>query len=366
MGRTAAPVPPNPPRPAGVPEDAILRVLRVPPECEGMRLDRFLPSQLRSTSRTRAQAIILNSAFSWEGKRLRPSDRVRGEDRIALWRPAFDELEAPEELTILYEDEFLLAVDKPPLMTVHPTARHHHHTVIKRLESLRPGEYFSLIHRLDRETSGVLLVARSPEADSAFKRHLEERSLESVRALTDVTRPEPHATASSPNVSDSAAHGASPLRCDKTYLAITWGVPPDGCVDLPLEPDPSPLRVKMRVATSGGGLPSRTALQVLERRGDYALVRCDLYTGRQHQIRVHLAHLGTPVVGDKLYGPDERLLARAADRELTAEDLFRLELPRHALHAHEYRLEHCFSKQPLSIGSPLAADLQRFWDGLGT
>jgi 23S rRNA pseudouridine1911/1915/1917 synthase len=320
-----------------------------------MRLDRFLPSQLRSTSRTRAQAIILNSAFSWEGKRLRPSDRVRGEDRIALWRPAFDELEAPEELTILYEDEFLLAVDKPPLMTVHPTARHHHHTVIKRLESLRPGEFFSLVHRLDRETSGVLLVARSPEADSAFKRHLEERSLESVRALTSPSRPDAEV---------AAADGPTALRCDKTYLAITWGVPPNGSVDLPLEPDPSPLRVKMRVATGGGGLPSRTDVQVLDQRAGYALVRCDLYTGRQHQIRVHLAHLGTPVVGDKLYGPDERLLARAADRELTAEDLARLELPRHALHAHEYRLEHCFSKEPLSITSPLAADLQRFWDGL--
>lgn len=334
----------GPVRPEGVPEDAILRVLRVPPESEGMRLDRFLPSQLRSTSRTRARAIIENSAYSWDGRRLRPSDRVRGEDRIALWRPAFEELPAPEQLTILYEDPYLLAIDKPPLMTVHPTARHHHHTVIKRLEALRPGEFFSLIHRLDRETSGVLLIARSPEADSAFKRHLEERSLATLRAL---------------GAEDGSPEAA---RSDKTYLALTWGVPPEGFVDLPLEPDPSPLRVKMRVAQGGGGLPSRTKIQVLERRGPYALVRCDLYTGRQHQIRVHLAHLGAPVVGDKLYGPDEQLLARAADGQLTEDDLRRLELPRHALHAHEYRLEHCFTKAPLTITSPLAADLQEFWD----
>lgn len=309
-----------------------------------MRLDRFLPSQLRSTSRTRAQAIIENSAFSWDGRRLRPSDRVRGEDRIALWRPAFDELEAPEELTILYEDEHLLALDKPPLMTVHPTARHHHHTVIKRLEALRPGEFFSLVHRLDRETSGVLLVARSPEADSAFKRSLEERSLLASRAVTS---------------------GEGTSVSDKTYLAITRGVPQEGLVDLPLEADPSPLRVKMRVAAPGRGLPSRTGIRVLDTRGAYALVQCDLFTGRQHQIRVHLAHMNTPVVGDKLYGPDERLLARAADRALTEEDLIQLELPRHALHAHEYRLRHCFTGAPLCVTAPLAADLRRFWDQCG-
>src|SRR5690606_39306965 len=129
---------------------------RVPPECEGMRLDRFLPSQLRSTSRTRARAIIENSAFSFEGRRLRPSDRVRGEDRIALWRPAFDEIEAPAELTILYEDEHLLAIDKPPLMTVHPTARHHHHTEIKRIEAISPAEFSSLVYCLYLEAHGVI------------------------------------------------------------------------------------------------------------------------------------------------------------------------------------------------------------------
>lgn len=306
-----------------------------------MRLDRFLPSRLRSTSRTRARAIIENSAFSFDGRPLRPSARLKGEEWVALWRPPFDELEAPEELAILYEDEHLLAVDKPPLMTVHPTARHHHHTVIKRLEALRPDQYLSLIHRLDRETSGVLLVAKSPEADRAFKRQLEDRSLAAVRALTS---------------------GEALMTADKSYLAITWGVPPDGLIDEPLEADPSPLRVKMCVTAPGRGLPARTSVRVLAQRGPYALVRCELYTGRQHQIRVHLAHVGTPVVGDKLYGPDETLLARAADQALTPDDLARLELPRHALHAHEYRLEHCFTGQPLSITSPLAPDLRTFWE----
>src|SRR5690606_30777371 len=113
-----------------------------------------------------------------EGRRLRPSERLQGEDKVCLWRAPFEEHEAPQQLAILYEDAHLLVVDKPPLMTVHPTARHHRHTVIKRLEAQRPGEFLSLIHRLDRETSGALMLGRSPESDRAFKRLLENRSTE--------------------------------------------------------------------------------------------------------------------------------------------------------------------------------------------
>jgi 23S rRNA pseudouridine1911/1915/1917 synthase len=120
----------------------------------------------------------------------------------------------------------------------------------------------------------------------------------------------------------------------------------------------------MRVAAPGTGLPATTGIEVTERRAGYALVRCDLHTGRQHQIRVHLAALGCPVVGDKLYGPDERLLARAADGELTDADRALLELPRHALHAHRYALVHPLTGAPLDLVSPLPPDLQAFWDGL--
>src|SRR6478609_4214840 len=120
-----------PPRPKTVADDAIVRVIRVPPESHGMRLDRFLTTQLRATSRTRAALIIENSAFSWEGRRLKSSERVKGEDRIVLWRPALDEAPPPSDLTTIYEDDYLLVVNKPPLMTVHPTARHHRHTVIR-------------------------------------------------------------------------------------------------------------------------------------------------------------------------------------------------------------------------------------------
>jgi 23S rRNA pseudouridine1911/1915/1917 synthase len=334
-----------PERPAGVPEDAILRTIRVPPESAGMRLDRFLSTQLRATSRTRAQAIIDVSAFSWDGRRLRASERVRAEQQVVLWRPALDEAPPPHEVRTLHEDPHLLVVNKPPLMTVHPTARHHKQTVIKVLEAERPTEHLSLIHRLDRETSGVLLVARSKEADRTFKTRLEQRSLAAARA------------ASRGEEVDGPA--------DKSYLAITWGIPKEGLVTAPLEADPSPLRVKMSVAEKGNGLAARTGVTVLAQVEGYALVRCELHTGRQHQIRVHLAHIGTPVVGDKLYGPDERLLARGADNELTEDDLVALELPRHALHAAEYRLTHPFTGETLRLRAPLPEDMRNFWRSKG-
>ncbi len=328
------------PRPAGVAEDAIQRVFRVAPEQAGMRADVFLQSQLRNTSRTRARAIVENSAWTPEGRRLRPSDRLRAEDRVVLWRPAFDEEDASRELTVLYEDEHLLVVDKPPGVTVHPTARYHRSTVIERLKAARPGAFLSLVHRIDRDTSGILLVAKSAESDRAFKRLLEDRSV-------------------------SVAGRAGPASLmEKVYLAITWGVPAPGAIELPLEPDTdNPLRVKMRVAAPGTGLEAHTDIALVESRPGYALVRCALHTGRQHQIRVHLAAIGCPVVGDKLYGPDERLLARAADDELTDADRERLELPRHALHAHRYVLPHAIAGGMLELESPLPDDLRAFWDG---
>jgi 23S rRNA pseudouridine1911/1915/1917 synthase len=321
-------------RPAEVPEGAIRRAIRVPPDAAGQRLDVFVQAQLRRTSRTRAQRIVEKSAFDAQGKRLRSSDRVREGAIILLWREPFEPDEEQPPLPILYEDPHLLVVDKPPLVAVHPTARYHRHTVIARLREARPEEFLTLVHRLDRETSGILLVAKTPEADRAFKRLLEDRTL---------------------------GRGHRP-PFEKTYLAITQGVPESSRIELPLELDEeNSLRVKMRVAPPGTGLDSLTVVTVVDRAGGYALVRCALHTGRQHQIRVHLAAVGCPVVGDKLYGPDERLLARAADGELTAADLERLELPRQALHAHRYALTHPVTGAPLDVISPLPADLAAFW-----
>lgn len=324
-------------RPPGVDERSVVTVFRVPAELAGMRLDVFLKHELKRTSRTRAQFIISNSAYDPEGRKMRSNDRLHAEQRILLWRPPWDEDPVPTEIPLLYEDEHLIAVSKPPGLPVHPTARYHRNTLIRVLQEQRPGAYLSLAHRLDRETSGVIFLARSPAADRAMKIVFQERE--------DI---------------------------EKTYTAISWGSAPTPSfrVDLPLELDPlSRTRVKMRVASPGEGLPSGTRFQVEgERARDgrrYTRLRCDLETGRQHQIRVHLLAMGLPIVGDKLYAFDEGFFTRDVDGKATEEDRALLELPRHALHAARLALVHPFTGRPLEVVAPLPEDMARFWDELG-
>jgi 23S rRNA pseudouridine1911/1915/1917 synthase len=320
-------------RPAEIAGDAVVTVLRVPPESAGMRLDRFVQSQLKRTSRTRAQFIVRRSAFDAAGCRLTASDRVFAEQRVLLWREPWDEVAVPTELPVLYEDDHLFAISKPAGVPVHPTARYHRNTVVKLLALARGNESFTLAHRLDRETSGVLLLAKTLQADRGIKRQLEAR-----------------------------------VTVEKRYLALTWNAPASDelRVDLPLELDPeSRLRVRMRAALGGLGLAAATRFTVLGRAVHggraYGFVACHLETGRQHQIRVHLAAIGCPVVGDKLYGPDPELFARGADQTLTAEDRALLELPRHALHAQRLAFDHPVTGERMAIEAPVPDDFTSFW-----
>lgn len=324
-------------RPAHVPESSVVTVLRVPPESAGMRVDRFVQTQLKRTSRTRTQAIVKNSAFGADGSPLRAGQRVMAEQRILLWRAPWDETPVPTDVPVVFEDAHYFAVAKPAGLPVHPTARYHRNTVVKVLEAERPGQSFTLAHRIDRETSGVLLLAKSREADRRIKRALEAR-----------------------------------VGVEKRYVAVTWGAPVEDRfrVELPLELDPdSRLRVRMRIAAPNDGLWAATEFEVLERatadERAYALLSCALETGRQHQIRVHLMNHGFPIVGDKLYGPDPELFARGADGTLTEADRVLLELDRHALHAYELGFDHPFTGERITIRAPLPADLAGFWQSVG-
>jgi len=174
---------------------------------------------------------------------------------------------------------------------------------------------------------------------------------------------------------DRETSGEARAGIEKRYLAITWGVPELGgersCrLERNVELDPHHATgVRMRVVPDGQGLWAATRFAVqgdrrsLEGRS-YALVRCDLETGRQHQIRLHLASLGFPIVGDKLYGPDDALFAKSVDGELTHEEAELLELPRHALHAWQLELAHPVTGEPLVLEAPMPRDMSDFWASL--
>jgi 23S rRNA-/tRNA-specific pseudouridylate synthase len=208
-------------RPLGVPDDAIVRVLRVPPEGAGVRLDVFLSGALRNTSRTRAKLIAEHSAFSPAGRRRKASERVRAEDHIVLWRRPVDDVDPELELPVLFEDEHLLVLDKPANLTVHPTARHHHATVTKILQQRYPGQRLQLIHRLDRETSGVLLVAKTPASERAFKMKFE--GIVPVSRPPRVTRAERRRPRLVPGSDSAPVESPRQRLVDKEYYAICWG-----------------------------------------------------------------------------------------------------------------------------------------------
>lgn len=307
----------------------IVRRLEVEPECHGFRLDRFIQLKIPRLSRNKIRRIIAEQVRIDDVPADKVSRRVHAGSVVTIHRPAPVEPDVPRTFEVLSDDGAVLAIDKPAGLPMHPTARFYRNTLTAVLRERYPGEPLQLAHRIDKETSGVLLVARGTEAASALKQAFQER------------------------------------RVSKTYLAIVRGAPPDqaGTIDAPLALDPKArVRVKMRVAARG--LPALTRYRVVERLPRHALVELAPETGRQHQIRVHLAHLGCPIVGDKLYGhADERLFMELCDRELaeghaTEAAERALGLGRQALHAHAIEFPHPVTRARTRITAPLAPDLE--------
>jgi 23S rRNA pseudouridine1911/1915/1917 synthase len=299
----------------------------VPVDRDGWRLDRFLCWKIPRLSRTKAQRIIREQASTLEGRALRPNHIVRAGERFRILRPVPREPEHPTTFGVIFEDEHLYVVDKPAGLAAHPTARHFRGTVTAMLRD-RFGEGRPRIaHRLDRETSGILVCAKTPDAERRLKLDFENR------------------------------------RVRKDYLAVVSGVPAwsETVLEQPLWPAKTgKLRVRMEVAPPGEGLPARTRVRVLDRVRDAALVLASPETGRQHQIRVHLLAAGHPVVGDKLYAHDEAHFIAYYETGMTDDLLDVFGLARQALHAHRIAMEHPATGEPLVLTSPLPADMRAF------
>jgi 23S rRNA pseudouridine1911/1915/1917 synthase len=316
-------------QPAG---DVIERDIVVPPECGGWRLDHFLKRRIGRMSRTRIQAIIGEQIAFPDGRPARPSSSVRAGETILLRRPAPIEPEVPRDFGVLFEDASVMVIDKPAGLPMHTTAKFWRNTLVALLRERYPDEQMEIAHRIDRETSGVLLIARSRAVASFLTRAFARRSVE------------------------------------KTYLALVKGDPPDeGRIDVPLRLLDTKSRVMMGPARDGepGALAASTRFRVLRRLPGHGLCEARPLTGRQHQIRVHFASLGHPIAGDKLYGAGEALFMRACEEPLTPELLARFDgLPRHALHAHRLTFPHPVGGHAVTVESPLPADLVAYIDGL--
>lgn len=316
--------------PPGCAENSIILSFPVAPEFSGMRLDLFIQSRIPRLSRTRAQRIVKACGYREDGVKSRASDLVRTGETVYLVRPPFEEPSAPRELPVVYEDAVMLAIDKPPNLPVHPSASYHRNTVSFILQEKYGREDAPRIaHRLDRETSGLLLCSRTLEHERLLKGAFEGR------------------------------------RMHKSYLAIVRGelAQEAGTIDLPMARPDRGLHVLMEARPDG--LPAVTEYRVRARIAGYSLLELFPHTGRQHQLRVHLSALGHPIVGDKLYGPErEAPFLESIETGLTPELVARLGHDRHALHAHRLTFEHPVSGQTLTLEAPLAADLVALWSRL--
>ena len=292
----------------------IERHLVVPPELAGLRLDHFVKTQIPRLSRTRIQAIIVDQLRRADGHAPKPATIVAANDHYIIRRPAQPEPPCPRHFGILVSDPRLYVIDKPAGLPVHASAKFYFNTLTRVLGERFPDEpELQICHRLDRETSGCLVVARDRAAAAAIK-------------LAFATR----------------------ARVTKQYLAIVHGQPPwddEHTIDLPLRVavpgDPTKLP-HVRMLAGPGGLEAITRVRVERRQhaANYALVRCTLLTGRQHQIRAHLAAAGFPIVGDKLYAHGDDAFLRFCNEGLGPELAALFRLPRHALHAAHVRFPH--------------------------
>jgi 23S rRNA pseudouridine1911/1915/1917 synthase len=307
--------------------------VRLEPAHAGWRLDRALADSLPTLSRERLKNLIRSGAVEAAGAPVRdPAVKVRGNERLQLAvpepEPAHNEAQ-DIPLNVVFEDEHLLVVDKPAGLVVHPAAGNFDGTLVNALlhhcgASLsgiggvaRPG----IVHRIDKDTSGLMVVAKNDVAHEGLAKQF-------------------------------AAHSI-----DRRYLAVVSGVPKvsEGVVDAPLARSAAN-RKKIAIVEGSRGKRAVTHWKRLQLLRDAALVECRLETGRTHQVRVHMASIGHPLVGDPVYGRSGKTHGKL---------LKELGFQRQALHAAELGFSHPVTKRRLSFTSPMPPDMQELIANLG-
>ena len=306
----------------------------------GSRLDAFLARRLSKYSRVQLRKVIGAGGVRVNQQGTKVAHRLAAGDRVSVVLPPMNSAGPHPEnipLDVLYEDDCVIAVNKPPGMVVHPARGHWSGTLASALSyhfqqlskvggETRPG----IVHRLDRDTSGVMVVAKTDPMHFALAAQFENRTTE------------------------------------KEYLAITAGVP-DRDRDIIEQPIGIHPHQREKMAIRAGHSTSREATtfyEVQERFAGFAVVKVLPKTGRTHQIRVHLAHIGCPVLCDKLYGGRTQITRGQLRRGNLVTENDEVILSRQALHAARIKLAHPATGQPIEFTAPLPADLQRVLDEL--
>ncbi|RPE79500.1 23S rRNA pseudouridine(1911/1915/1917) synthase RluD [Vulcaniibacterium tengchongense] len=295
----------------------------VPERYAGRRFDAVLAELFPDYSRSRLAAWIKSGDARLDGREARPRDPVRGGETVTL--NAVQEVRThsePEDiaLEVLYEDEHVFVIDKPAGLVVHPGAGNPAGTLVNALLHRDPAlntlPRAGIVHRLDKDTSGVMVVARTLQAHTALVEQLSAR------------------------------------RVHRQYLAVVVGaLVSGGTADAPIDRHP---RDRLRMAVRDDGREAVTHFRLRERFRAHTLLECRLETGRTHQIRVHMAHLKHPIVGDPLYGGSLKLPRGATEELVAALRGFK----RQALHAEVLEFAHPVTGAPVRCSAPMPADLR--------
>lgn len=297
----------------------------VPEEEAGLRLDRYLTELFPDLSRARVQALIEAGEASVNGKSLKTSYKVQAGDDVNLNVPPPTPSRAVAQeipLTVVYEDADLLVIDKPRGMATHPAPGSPDKTLVNALlahcsdlSGIGGEERPGIVHRLDKDTTGLLVVAKHDLAHRALQAQIQSR------------------------------------EAKRRYLALVWGAPrfDEAEIDVPIGRHPND-RIKMAVLP-GAGREARTDVFVRERLGPLTLLECRLHTGRTHQIRVHCQYAGHPVAGDSVYGGRKK----SGDSHL---DTALEKLPAQALHAFSLAFQHPRTGEPLAFEAPLPPEME--------
>ena len=299
---------------------------RIPPAQDGSRLDIALAQLFAPHSRARLQVWLRAGRVLVEGEPARPRDPARAGERVEVWPEERAAAAVPEDLplAVVHADADLIVLDKAAGQVMHPAPGHASGTVQNALLFHFPATAAlpraGIVHRLDRGTTGLVAVAHSPAACAELTRALQARAV------------------------------------GREYLALVRGEPvAGGAIDAPIGRDP---RRRQRMCVRAGGREAVTRYRVRRRYAGCSLLSVRLETGRTHQIRVHLAHAGFPVLGDPVYGGRQRLPARMSAPARAALQDFR----RQALHARALRLQHPVRGGALEFESPPPADFQALLD----